>query len=609
MRSTEPSDNTFILALPMRDGKAYVPLSEIRIDRALNRGNVSDTYLGHHMGLDFPVILRVMKSEVHKVIGEKGVSDLAKAGRQYARVRHPNLVAVIDGGLYQGRPFVVQEYMCGIPLDERMKERPLSEEEALRLMVPVADGLASLWKNDVVHRGVSPHRLLIDERGEPRLDIVVLPRIPLDPVLIEAHAPFMAGYWPPEELKQSRDIDARSDMYSFGASLYYALTGVSPHGKGSRTELMARTLTETPMDLREHASGISAPIAEFVKRCLQSNPRDRFQSTAEFTNALQTMRVELCCKETLRPSTFGPMTLISDSAGTPATPLQVGDIVGQCQLEHVVGTGAFGVVFKARHKLLDIPVAIKFLPTQIAEKNPDYVSLFLREARTAIRIRDKHVIGLYEAGNQNGQYYLTMEFAPNGSLLDRFRKSNGPLPEAEVLKIIKEVALGLCAAEEINIIHRDIKPANLMYGTNHEIKIADLGLAKRLPNPSQNADESSPSIRAEQLTMLRGESAIQGTPDYMAPEMALTPHNVDIRADMYSLGVTAYQMLAGRLPFEGSAPFQVIMKHVSEPIKPLREANPNVSTKIDELVMRLVEKKPENRYPTARALSAALNSF
>ena len=282
-----------------------------------------------------------------------------------------------------------------------------------------------------------------------------------------------------------------------------------------------------------------------------------------------------------------------------------GDTIGQCLLEHQVGAGAFGVVFKARHQLLDIPVAIKFLPGELADKSPEYVDLFLREARTAIRIRHKNVIGLYEAGHQGGQYYLMMEFAPNGSVYDRLQRSVGTLTEAEVIRIMIETAQGLSAAAEMNIIHRDIKPANLMFGAQNEIKIADLGLAKRVARP-ESSEQLAASIKLEQLTLLRGEPSIQGTPDYMAPEMAVSPDTVDCRADLYSLGITAYHLLTGQLPFDGAAPLQVIMKHVTQVMISPRQHRPAMSPGLEQTIMRLVEKKPENRYQTPVDLVSAL---
>ncbi|MEI6236143.1 MAG: serine/threonine-protein kinase [Planctomycetota bacterium] len=584
-----------------------MPMNDVLVEHVLTKRQLSESYLAFHSGLGIHMELRVVKPEIVQQIGENGFQDLRKCCQHYARVRHPNLTAVFDMGTFGPFPYTLNEYTTGIPLHERLKERPLSEGEALKIMVPIADGLAALWRTDFVHRGVSPHRILVGADGVPKLDIVIFPRVPLDPVIIEAHAPFMAGFWPPEELRQSGDIDARSDMFSFGAALYYALIGTSPFGKGSRTEIMARTLMDPPKDPRASRPDLKPGICEFIMRCLKTNPKERFGSTSEFMDALYELRLQTCNQVTQRFSTFSPILTSSQSQSKARSVFGPGDTIGQCVLEEKVGQGAFGVVYKARHQLLDIPVAIKFLPGELADKSPEYIDLFLREARTAIRIRHKHVIGIYEAGQQGGQYFLMMEFAPNGSVLDRLQRSSGSLPEEDVIRIMRETALGLAAAAEVNIIHRDIKPANLMFGAQNEIKVADLGLAKRVSRP-ESSDQLAASIKAEQLTMLRGEQTIQGTPDYMAPETATAPDSVDIRADLYSLGITAYHLLTGRVPFDGNAPLQVIMKHVTQIMIPPRQHMPSVSPKLEAIIMRLVEKNPEDRFQTPMELAAALGA-
>jgi serine/threonine protein kinase len=590
--------------LPIRDGKHYMPLGEIRVEHMVRQGQLSETFLAHHEGLDIPVLLRVMNPSMKDQLGEQAYLDLLICARQYARVRHSSITAIYNIGVLGEYRYTVLEYVAGVPLNDRIQNRPFSEEQALKLMVPIAEGLAALWKADYVHRGVSPFRIIVDNDGVPKLDMVVLPRTPLNPILIEAHAQFMAGFWPPEELRQSPEIDSRSDMFSFGASLYYAVTGLSPFGKGSRTELIARTLTDAPVEPRKLAPELSEDLNEFLMRCLQREPKNRFESTQSFLNALDELQHTQCRPATSRPSSFMPIVPDEEHPREEKAAFCVGDVVGQVKLEKRVGSGAFGVVYKAQHQLLDIPVAVKFLPNELATRNPEYVSLFLREARTAIRIRHKHIIGLYEAGHQNGQYYLTMEFAAGGSVQDRLDELNGPLPPDEVVRILRETALGLSAAEEMGIVHRDIKPANLMFGSQGEIKIADLGLAKRIARPSEMNGAINASIKAEQLTMMRGDNAIQGTPAYIAPEAALKPESVDSRCDLYSLGVTAYHLLTGRIPFDGTDPLQVMMKHLTQAVPPM---NNGVPPKLEEVVLKLMAKAPNDRYQTALELVKALD--
>jgi serine/threonine protein kinase len=596
----------FLTSLIEEHGKLFMPQSRVRLEHPLRQGQISESYLVHHEGFNLPCILRIVRPDISEQLGNAMDEGFDEACQQYAKVRHPSITAVYDIGTYRGYEYMLTEYVAGIPLMERIQDRPLTDCEALKLMGPIADGLAALWHQDYIHRGVSPKRVFIASDGTPKLDIVILPRIPLNPLLMEAHAPFMAGFWPPEELRQSTDIDARSDMFSFGASLYYAVTGMSPFGMGSRTELIARTMAESPVPPQNHNAELCPKLCEFIMRCLQREPKDRFSSTQEFSDALAAVKDEHHEPSARRPSSFSPLT-VSDA--TEDTTFRSGDTIGQCRLEQMLGAGSFGVVFKARHQLLDIPVAVKFLPKERALKNPEYIDLFLREARTAIRIRHKNVIGLYEAGIEGGQYFLIMEFAPGGSVQDRLELRGGKLPIDDVIRILRDVASGLAAAEEMNIIHRDIKPANLMFGAQNEVKIADLGLAKRLLRPSGGSEDINASVRREQLTMRRGENMIQGTPAYLAPEMALTPDQVDIRADLYSLGVTAYQLLTGQLPFDAKDPMQVMMKHVTEPVVPPRTIDREIPESLQAVVLKLMEKKPHDRYQTAKEVVSVASAL
>jgi serine/threonine-protein kinase len=148
-----------------------------------------------------------------------------------------------------------------------------------------------------------------------------------------------------------------------------------------------------------------------------------------------------------------------------------------------------------------------------------------------------------------------------------------------------------------------------MFGAQNEVKIADLGLAKRLLRPSGGSEDINASVRREQLTMRRGENMIQGTPAYLAPEMALTPDQVDIRADLYSLGVTAYQLLTGQLPFDAKDPMQVMMKHVTEPVVPPRTIDREIPESLQAVVLKLMEKKPHDRYQTAKEVVSVASAL
>lgn len=598
--ATKLTETKFLKTLPQQDGKPHMRFGRLRVERKLADGQMSAVYLAQHLGLDLPVILRVMHPETRTRL--KSLDALMQSGRQIARVRHQSIATIYDLGFHQEHPYMILQFVSGVPIVERMKVRPYTETEALQLLTPVADGLGAYWRRGLLHRGVCPRRISVASDGVPMLDVVIMARTLVDPVVTQGHVRFMAGFWPPEELQSGLSLDPRSDMFSFGASLYYALTGISPFGKGANDVLMERTLKGEPRDPLEDNPDMNPDVAGFISRCLQRNPGNRFGSINEFLAALRDLPTRLSNMTLGRLSDSMPAAFARKASAR--TVFGEGDVVGNCKLQKRVGTGAFGIVYRARHLTLDIDVAVKLLPIDIAEKDPTYIRLFLREARTAARIRHPNVIGIFEAGSQEGQYYLVMEYAPYGTVLDRMNENGGSLPVEDVIDIFQAAAEGLAAAEAHKIIHRDIKPENLMFGNDDVIKISDLGLAKRLPeNDGVRSPTQAEELPDDLITRNQNDpSTIMGTPAYMSPEMATDPITADTRSDMYSLGITVYQMLTGKLPFKGNSALETLLKHIRDKPEPPEKLNPKIPRKLSRIVMRLLAKDPKDRYQSAEEL-------
>jgi serine/threonine-protein kinase len=214
-------------------------------------------------------------------------------------------------------------------------------------------------------------------------------------------------------------------------------------------------------------------------------------------------------------------------------------VLGQYVLLDRLGEGGMGQVFRARHLRLDRIDALKVIrPEHVA--SPHAHARFLREARAAARLSHPNIVRVYDAGESGGTLFLAMEYLP-GIDLARLVQAAGPLPPGEACDYLRQAALGLQHAHERGLVHRDVKPANLLLAEEQgTIKILDMGLARLRPAE----EEQSASGLTESGTLM-------GTLDYMAPEQAMDPHGVDIRADLYSLGCTLYFLLTGRPPFPG----------------------------------------------------------
>lgn len=260
------------------------------------------------------------------------------------------------------------------------------------------------------------------------------------------------------------------------------------------------------------------------------------------------------------------------------------------RVDKLLGKGGMGEVWLALQERLERPVALKVLKRELSA-DQDFVGRFLAEARAAAALNHPNVVVVYDAGEDDGHHYLSMEYMDKGNLESRVAKS-GRMPWKEVLAVLIEAAKGLQYAESKGIVHRDIKPANLMQNSAGVTKIADLGLASHLD---------------AEATQSEGRK-IFGTPHFVSPEQA-RGERVDHRSDLYSLGATAYRLLSGRTPFEGASTRDILRGHFTEAPKPLSVLAPDVPAELSRAVHKLLEKKPEDRYPSATALLADLERF
>jgi len=612
---TSTIDSAFIGMLPQADGMPFLTQSRVIIQSKLMEKELGGAYLGLHTGLDMPVLIRVMRKDVRESLSDFGLFIIE--ARRMARVRHPNAASIYDMGEFNGHPYVITEYVCGVPLIERLKSRPLHHGQAMQMLLPIGEALCEFWRQDIVHRTISPEFIFLQCEGPAKLDITTLRGSYTDPRVKSALAARLTSYWSPEE-HRSDPLTPAADMWSFGATLYHAVTGHKPFERATCADVREAILQDDPVDPRLHVPDLPAPVRDLLLKLLSRDPLDRFISGEAFLLALRS--VDAHCSRPPHQTTEILPPPGKSGAKPPASSVrvaaastqivheaQIGDVIGQCQLVQRAGSGAFGVVYLARHTVLDIDVAVKLLPPDTASREPGYIDMFLREARTAARVRHPNVISIFTAGEQDGQYYLVMEYAPGGTVWDRMHLFGGTLPSHEVVQIIRESALGLSAAEKAGVVHRDIKPDNLMYAGDGTIKIADLGLAKRRM-PIGDPTNVRASIIADQLTMRSDSQTMAGTPVYMAPEIAVEPQSADTRADIYSLGISAYHMLTGVLPFEGKTPLETIMKHVGEKAQPPKELNADIPDYLNSVIMKMIEKRPEDRYQSAMELADSLST-
>ena len=265
-------------------------------------------------------------------------------------------------------------------------------------------------------------------------------------------------------------------------------------------------------------------------------------------------------------------------------------------LEGEIGRGGMGVVYHAHDQRLKRRVAIKVLPPELAFREEIRLR-FLREAETAARLSHPHIVPIHSVGEgADGLVYFVMAYVDGESVAQRLKR-RGNLPPEEVRRILVETSDALGAAHAVGIIHRDVKPDNiLLEGSRGRVVVTDFGIAKALTSTTG----PNPALTATGVAI--------GTPHFMSPEQAAGDREVDGRSDLYSLGIVAFQMLTGELPFNAPTVPGILLKHITEAAPPLDVKRPDCPEDLVACVMRCLEKNPEDRWPTADALRRALES-
>ncbi|HLW03692.1 MAG TPA: serine/threonine-protein kinase [Ktedonobacterales bacterium] len=280
----------------------------------------------------------------------------------------------------------------------------------------------------------------------------------------------------------------------------------------------------------------------------------------------------------------------------------VGRRIGRYRLGRLLGYGGMGAVYASVHERLARTVAIKvLLPSLMQGPAPlSFLDRFQDEARLVATLNHPNILPVYDFGIEKGIAFLVMYYAPGGSLDAQLDPARGgrPLSLQRVSHYLKQAATALDYAHSKGIVHRDVKPQNLLL-EGSRLMLSDFGLAKMIVADNRVNPASAPTFS------LNG-ARIRGTPCYLAPEQG-GDAPVDWRADVYALGVTLYEMLAGQVPFddEGGGPWSVVMKHILEPPPPLVGLRSNLTQDIEDVVMKALAKDPHQRYASAGELAKA----
>jgi len=483
--------------------------------------------------------------------------------------------------------------------------RHLDVRESLRLIQRLALHVDSLHRSGSTHRAIDAGEIGIDEKLLPQLGPAPATRRfgdgDSDPEFCPPELANADSLLLPENIEEAASLleeqghrldPRRIDVYQLGVLLCRLLTG----------EAMLAYMYDPKVK-----ADVPAMAQEILGRALGDHAAGPYEDCGQFLAALEEVVGE--AEPVDAPTSMyetpaqGSLVLVdadtpprgNQSASAPSTPEAAGDLpferLGQYRILGRIGSGGMGDVYRGYDESLERPVAVKVLPPELARQE-DYVRRFQAEATAAAKLSHANVVPVYSIGEDAGHHFFAMEFIEGGTLSDRLKQERS-LPLQQTLRIVEQCLAGLQAAHGHGLIHRDIKPGNILLDrASDRAVLVDFGLVRRLG----------------QSTQMTATGMVMGTVDYIAPEQA-RGRKVDGRADIYSLGVLMYQMLAGRLPFEAGTPTAMIFQHAYEEPFPLTDAVPEMPQPVVEIIARMMAKEPADRYADCEAVLADIEAF
>ncbi|MFT5454157.1 MAG: serine/threonine protein kinase [Myxococcota bacterium] len=561
------------------------------LDRRLGEGATAVVYAAHRTALrDAVGALKLTRDVASPTTAARVVHE----ARLLATVDHPSLPTLCDAGVWQGRPYVVTGLVPGLSLDLFVTWPPLPQERVARLLTDLAEAVARLHAAQVVHRDIKPANVRVAPDGRAvLLDFGAATAPDLTRLTIEGRAPATLAYAPPEWF-DGAPVGRAGDLYALGVTLHELLTGDTAFGGGHLEAL--RDAKRIPL------SGGTATIgalAAVVHRLTAADPTDRgtIDALVADLQPLAAPRAPVAPPGTLdrreateaepkhrppglraRPTepteprldgTFGGVTTWfgdggGDDDGEAAAP-EIGHTIGGFRIVDVVGRGGMGEVWLAEQAHPRRRVALKTV-------HPERVSAgalarFRFEVQALGQLLHPGIPQVYAAGEDHGRVFLAMELV-DGRRLDEWAAEGASV--AKRLRLLAEICDAVHHAHLRGILHRDLKPANILVDRAGQPKVLDFGIAQALDAPSARSQA--------------------GTPAYMSPEQrAGAP--LDVRSDVYTLGVIGFELLCGERPAPGAA---------------LAARDRRLAGDPDAIVCRALALDPDDRYASAQELAADL---
>jgi serine/threonine protein kinase len=552
-------------------------LANYRVDRPLGANGIGLLYSGTNVILQQPVIISILDPRYrnNRLYSERFIRD----SRTVATWSHANIVKVQSIGNYDQLDYVVSNAVEGVDLASTLAQHNaagwrLPQPTILHIGRSVASALDFAHSRGVIHRDLKPANIILaaDQR-------VLLGNFGL---ATDLQAALLSGevgpthYIAPEQARRSADAVAQSDIYALGVLLYEMLTGGLPSKKAS--------------------AQLDNGVLAVLNKARSSAPADRYPSAAAVLTALEAAlnaghKPEPQRAEPPRqqPAAVQPPRPAAPGAQNPRENL-LGQFLDAYQLEELLGRGGMANVYRGVDVRLKRTVAIKVIRAPFRSR-AEYAARFKREAQAIAQLEHPNIVRLYQYGDANGLLYMAMEYIEGQDLhqvLNTMRTNPAAWSPRARCRLVREICTALDYAHSKGMIHRDVKPTNILIDKRGRAVLSDFGLVL--------------------LTDLGTGGTTFGSPQFIAPEQIVSSARAVPQSDLYGLGVILYRMWTGRLPFDDPDPMVLAMQHMSDAPPSPRDIEPAISLRLEQVLLKTLEKDPADRYPSGAALADALET-
>ncbi len=619
-------------------------LDEYRLESMLGRGAMGCVYLGFDVRLERRAAVKVIDPSLR--IDSTYAARFKREARAVACLKHPHIVGLyrygeVDDILYMAMEYIEGHDLATVLADYQDEQKPILPGEASRIIRQLCLALDYAHSRGVIHRDIKPSNIMLDKQGNAILTDFGLVLLNHETTLGQVFG--TPHYIAPEQAVSSAGAVPQSDLYALGVILYEMFSGTLPFDAAYPDEVARLHLEKPPPPPRTVNPDISPKLEAVILRALAKEPEDRYQTGAALADALAEAlqpdkgqasapaplkeqqsyisiiwRANMSRKEDIkklivnhrrRLQKLKEQQALQGLAIDPKILLEIEDIetkieelqtelerrvinepLGRYRLITRLGQGAMGDVYQAYDSNLYRYVAVKILHSHLTN-NEDFIERFQAEATMVAGLRHPNIVQVYDFASAEDQYYMVMEFIEGATLraeLKNRQTEDRPFSLEKTSHIVKDLAKAIDYAHAKGIIHRDLKPANIMFTGDGQVVLTDFGIARILGAVGHTVT-----------------GRVMGTPAYISPEQA-QGEPADERSDIYSLGVILYQMAAGRVPYEAELPLEVMMQHLNSNLRPPREINPDLPPAVEQVILKVLRKNPDERYQTATELAQAL---